>query len=312
MPSPRPCASSADPGCCLPYVTKTRSPIVWIPNGAKCCGSLGSTNAPGVFTWFQLPSNTSTLPLLAKSVAYSRGPDGPFEMARPLNTAPDEDMSTVTCAAVEPMRHALMVPSSLSNTKFDVSSAVGSAAVPTWNWPLMPENFSFFLLEDGKPVFFRLRRDFIDLGGDYTLYNQHNQPVGFLDGKVFSIGGKWKGRVKAEHALGRIQHENGDMRHPQVSPGHHDAQLFGHQLRLALASDTSRVDENEVRSAAFDLFVDRVARGARDGGNNGALFSQKGVEQNGAETITLCLEVIRPVPNFPPPYKVVRPADHYR
>src|SRR2546423_1766661 len=104
MPSLRPCASSAGPGCCLPYVTKTRSPIVWIPNGAKCCGSLGSTKAPGVFTWFQLPSNTSTLPLLAKSVAYSRGPEGPFEMASPLNTAPDEDMSTVTCAAVRPMR----------------------------------------------------------------------------------------------------------------------------------------------------------------------------------------------------------------
>ena len=58
-------------------------------------------------------------------------------------------------------------------------------------WPMLPENFSFFLLEDGKPVFFRLRRDFIDLGGDYTLYNQHDKPVGFLDGKVFSIGGKW-------------------------------------------------------------------------------------------------------------------------
>jgi hypothetical protein len=71
-------------------------------------------------------------------------------------------------------------------------------------WPLLPENFSFFLLEDGKPVFFRLRRDFIDLGGDYTLYNQHNQPVGYLDGKVFSIGGKWKGRVKAEYADPRL------------------------------------------------------------------------------------------------------------
>lgn len=71
-------------------------------------------------------------------------------------------------------------------------------------WPFMPENFSFFLLEDGKPVFFRLRRDFIDLGGDYTLYNQHNQPVGFLDGKVFSIGGKWKGRVKIEYADPRL------------------------------------------------------------------------------------------------------------
>ena len=71
-------------------------------------------------------------------------------------------------------------------------------------WPLLPENFSFFLLDDGKPAFFRLRRDFVDLGGDYTLYNHHDQAVGHLDGKVFSIGGKWKGRVKAEHADPRL------------------------------------------------------------------------------------------------------------
>jgi hypothetical protein len=67
-------------------------------------------------------------------------------------------------------------------------------------WPILPENFSFFLLEGGKPRFYRLRRDFIDLGGDYTLYDEHNQVVGNLDGRVFSIGGKWKGRVMAEHA----------------------------------------------------------------------------------------------------------------
>ena len=71
-------------------------------------------------------------------------------------------------------------------------------------WPLLPENFSFFLLEDGKPKFFRLRRDFIDLGGDYTLYNHHNQNIGTLDGRVFSIGGKWNGRVKTEHADPRL------------------------------------------------------------------------------------------------------------
>jgi hypothetical protein len=71
-------------------------------------------------------------------------------------------------------------------------------------WPLLPENFSFFLLEDGKPQFYRLKRDLIDLGGDYTLYNHHNQNIGSLDGKVFSIGGKWYGRVKSEHADPRL------------------------------------------------------------------------------------------------------------
>jgi hypothetical protein len=71
-------------------------------------------------------------------------------------------------------------------------------------WPLMPEHFSFFLLDDGKPRFFRLRRDFINLGGDYSLYDHHNQKIGRLDGKVFSIGGKWYGRVKSEHADQRL------------------------------------------------------------------------------------------------------------
>jgi hypothetical protein len=71
-------------------------------------------------------------------------------------------------------------------------------------WPLLPENFSFFLLEDGKLRFFRLRRDLIDFGGDYTLYNHQNQAIGKLDGKVFSIGGKWHGRVKSEFADPRL------------------------------------------------------------------------------------------------------------
>jgi hypothetical protein len=71
-------------------------------------------------------------------------------------------------------------------------------------WPLMPENFSFFLLEGGRPEFFRLRRDLIDLGGDYTLFNQHNRAVGWLDGKVFSIGGKWYGRVEKAYADPRL------------------------------------------------------------------------------------------------------------
>jgi hypothetical protein len=71
-------------------------------------------------------------------------------------------------------------------------------------WPLLPENFSFFLLEDGKPAFFRLRRHFIDLGGDYTLYNQRDEPIGTLDGAVFSIGGKWRGRVAAANADSRL------------------------------------------------------------------------------------------------------------
>lgn len=71
-------------------------------------------------------------------------------------------------------------------------------------WPLLPENFAFFIVSDGKPQFYRLKRDLIDLGGDFTLYDQQGKAIGHLDGKVFSIGGKWKGRVRVEHADRRL------------------------------------------------------------------------------------------------------------
>ena len=45
----------------------------------------------------------------------------------------------------------------------------------------------------------RLRRDFIDIGGDYTLLDQQGTLIGHIDGRVFSIGGHWKGRVRNEH-----------------------------------------------------------------------------------------------------------------
>lgn len=67
-------------------------------------------------------------------------------------------------------------------------------------WPLMPEHFSFFLMKDGNPHFYRLQRTLLNLGGDYTLYDQSGRRVGHLDGKVFSLGGKWNGRVLADRA----------------------------------------------------------------------------------------------------------------
>ena len=64
-------------------------------------------------------------------------------------------------------------------------------------WPFMPEHFSFFIIDNkGNPEFYRLKRAFINLGGDYALINQQGETVGYLDGKVFSIGGKWKGQIR--------------------------------------------------------------------------------------------------------------------
>ena len=71
-------------------------------------------------------------------------------------------------------------------------------------WPLMPENYSFFIMDEGQPQFFRLKRDFINLGGDYKLINQRNQVIGDIDGSVFTLGGYYRGRVKTEHADARL------------------------------------------------------------------------------------------------------------
>jgi hypothetical protein len=67
-------------------------------------------------------------------------------------------------------------------------------------WPLAPEDFSFFLLNDGKPEFYRLKRDWIDLSGNYTVFSHRNEKVGRLDGKLFTLGGKWRARVHPDHA----------------------------------------------------------------------------------------------------------------
>ena len=71
-------------------------------------------------------------------------------------------------------------------------------------WPFMPETFSFFLLEDDKLDFYRLRRDIFGLGQDYTLYDQHDRVIGDLDSHIMTLGGKWRGRVLREHKDKRL------------------------------------------------------------------------------------------------------------
>lgn len=67
-----------------------------------------------------------------------------------------------------------------------------------FKWPLLPEHFSFFLMRDGKPEYFRLQRAFINVGGDYTLYDQNNNKIGYIDGQILSIAGKWKCGLRSD------------------------------------------------------------------------------------------------------------------
>ena len=71
-------------------------------------------------------------------------------------------------------------------------------------FPLMPEEFSFFLLEDGQLDFYTLRRDVLAFGKDYTLRDQTGRVVGMLDGHILSLGGKWRGRVLRDHKDKRL------------------------------------------------------------------------------------------------------------
>jgi hypothetical protein len=73
-----------------------------------------------------------------------------------------------------------------------------------YKWPLLPEQFSFFILRDGAPKFYCFRRNIINLGGDYSLLDQHGEKVGYLDGAVLTIGGKWRGRLRGDHADPRV------------------------------------------------------------------------------------------------------------
>lgn len=71
-------------------------------------------------------------------------------------------------------------------------------------WPLMPENFSFFVMDDGVPKFYRFRRDFINIGGDYALVDQFGERVGHIDGAILTIGGRWRCSVRGDHADPRV------------------------------------------------------------------------------------------------------------
>lgn len=69
----------------------------------------------------------------------------------------------------------------------------------SYKWWFQPERYSFFILKDGVPKFFRLRRCWINIGDDYVLYDERGKKIGKLNGRVLNLGGAWKCWVKKEH-----------------------------------------------------------------------------------------------------------------
>ncbi len=71
--------------------------------------------------------------------------------------------------------------------------------------PLVPEKFSFFILTDDGPRYYRLRRDRFALGADYTLYGPDGKKAGHLNGRVVNLGGAWKVKVSPAHSDPRLK-----------------------------------------------------------------------------------------------------------
>jgi hypothetical protein len=75
-------------------------------------------------------------------------------------------------------------------------------------WPGIPENYSFFIMkdaEDGRPQFYRLRRNWVNIGDDYLLFDEHDRQIGKLNGRVLNIGGKWVVEIDREHAGAHLE-----------------------------------------------------------------------------------------------------------
>ena len=93
------------------------------------------------------------------------------------------------------------------------------------------------------------------------------------------VGIAGDGGIVGGDAFHRIEHQQHHVRHANVAPRHHHAQLFRHQLGLALAPYAGGVDENVLDAIALHSLIHRVARGAGHWGNDSALLPGERVQQ---------------------------------
>jgi hypothetical protein len=95
---------------------------------------------------------------------------------------------------------------------------------------------------DKESRFYRLRRDWISIGQDYTLYDAQNVKVGHLNGRLIDFGGRWDVKVREDHDNPRL---NGVL------------QLFCGMLRYRAAC-TKHLDAlaRQVRQGGFAAAID--------------------------------------------------------
>jgi hypothetical protein len=106
-------------------------------------------------------------------------------------------------------------------------------------WPLIPENYGFFIAEDRAFRFYRLRRDWISIGQDYTLYDATGGKVGHLNGRVLDLGGRWDVKLREDHDTPRLrgvlQLFCGMLRYRGACERH--IRALGRQIRQGLSPD---------------------------------------------------------------------------
>ena len=72
-------------------------------------------------------------------------------------------------------------------------------------WAFFPEKFSFFLDTSRGPRFYRLRRNVIGIGADYTLFDDKNRKIGSLDHRIVNLGGTWQVKLDASQSSAALE-----------------------------------------------------------------------------------------------------------
>lgn len=72
-------------------------------------------------------------------------------------------------------------------------------------WPLLPEKFSFFIESNDGPRFYRLRRNILAVGRDYTLYDDRGRKIGSLNHQVINLGGSWKVKLDPKQSYAKLE-----------------------------------------------------------------------------------------------------------
>ncbi len=95
------------------------------------------------------------------------------------------------------------------------------------------------------------------------------------------MGVSGDGGVELADAFGGVDDQQRDVGAFEMLAGHHYRKFFGHEARLAFAADAGSIDETEGAAVVLDDFVDGVARGAGNRGDDGAVGRGEAIQQRG-------------------------------